>query len=143
MRDIIFSLDPGQTTGWAIIRRRDRAVLGMGELSAEDLGCGIDLLVRAMHRLDYSVEAVVEQMPTPGGVGGKLATDLEFVRRTIDHWLDEIYELPITYILPGVWKTSASAKTSAPPTEHNHRPTSQHARDAYQMGAFHMRTKSR
>lgn len=141
MRDIILALDPGQTTGWALIRRRDRAVLGMGDIPAEDLGCSLDLLVRAMHRLDHSVEAVVEQMPTPGGVGGKLATDLEFVRRTIDHWLDDIFELPITYVLPGVWKTSASARTQPPPVEHNHRTTSQHARDAYQMGTYHMRAR--
>lgn len=141
MRDIIISLDPGETTGWAIIRRKDRAVLGMGDLIAEDLGCGIDLLVRAMHRLDYNVEAVVEQMPTPGGVGGRLATELEFVRRTIDHWLDDVYEIPITYILPGVWKTSAVAKTQAPPAEFNHQPTSTHARDAHQMASYFMRAR--
>lgn len=139
MRDIIISLDPGVTTGWAIIRRKDRAVLGMGDLCPEDLGCGIDLLVRAMHRLNYNVEAVVEQMPTPNGVGGPLATELEFVRRTIDHWLDDVYEIPITYVLPGVWKTSAAAKTTVVPTEWNDHPTSPHSRDAHLMASYHMR----
>lgn len=142
MRDIILALDPGQTTGWAIIRRKDKAVLGMGDLSSLDVGCAIDLLVRAMHRTGHRVTVVVEQMPTPNGVGGSLATELEFVRRTIDHWCSEVYELPVTYVLPGVWKTSAVAKTVKPPAEWNCRACSQHMKDAYLMGTFFARKRT-
>lgn len=142
MRDVILALDPGQTTGWAIIRRRDKATLGMGDLPSIDVGCGIDLLVRAMHRTGYSVTVVVEQMPTPNGVGGSLAVELEFVRRTIDHWVSEVFELPVSYVLPGVWKTSSTAKTVAPPSEWNCCQTSQHMRDAFLMGTFFARKRS-
>lgn len=141
MRDVIFALDPGQTTGWAIIRRRDKVILGMGDLAPEDLGCGIDLLIRAMHRLEYHVEVVVEQMPTPSGVGGDLATELEFVRRTIDHWVSDVFELDVDYVLPGVWKTSAVAKTTTPPPEWEHKPLSQHMRDALTMAYYYARRK--
>lgn len=142
MRDVILAIDPGQTTGWAIIRRRDKAVLGMGDLSSEDVGCGIDLLVRSMHRLGYSISVVVEQMPTPNGVAGSLAIELEFVRRTIDHWVSEVFELPVTYVLPGVWKTSAVAKTVTPPAEWNHHSCSQHMKDAFLMGTFFARKRT-
>lgn len=142
MRDVIFAIDPGSTTGWAIVRRQDKAVLGMGDLTPEELGCGIDLLVRSMHRLEYNVHAVVEQMPTPGGVGGPLAIELAFVRRTIDHWLTDVFELPVTYVLPGVWKTSAVAKTVEPPAVWERRPTSQHMKDAYIMANYTARKRS-
>jgi hypothetical protein len=142
MRDVILALDPGQTTGWALVRRRDKAVLGMGDLSALDVGCGIDLLIRSMHRLGYSLSVVVEQMPTPNGVGGSLAIELEFVRRSIDHWCADVFELPVTYVLPGVWKTSAVAKTVTPPAEWNCRSCSQHMKDAYLMATFFARKRS-
>lgn len=141
MREVIFALDPGSTTGWAIIRRRDKAILGMGDFTPDDLGCGIDNLVRAMHRLDYTLHVVVEQMPTPNGVAGILATELEFVRRTIDHWVTEVFELPVTYILPGAWKTSAAALTSTPPVEWNNHPASQHMKDAWTMALYYSRKR--
>jgi len=142
MRDVILALDPGQTTGWAIIRRRDKAIMGMGDLSALNVGCGIDLLVRSMHRMGYSVSVVVEQMPTPNGVAGRLEVSLEFVRRTIDHWCAEVFELQVAYVLPGVWKTSAVAKTVSPPAEWNHHSSSQHMKDAFLMGTFFARKRS-
>lgn len=142
MRDVIFALDPGSTTGWAIIRRHDKAVLGMGDLTPEDVGCGIDLLVRSMHRLEYNVQAVVEQMPTPNGVGNSLAIELAFVRRTIEHWLVDVFELPVSFVLPGVWKTSAVARTIEPPRQWEERPTSQHMRDAYTMAYYSARRRS-
>lgn len=141
MADVIFSLDPGVTTGWAIIRRQDRAVLGMGDLSSEELGCGIDLLVRSMHRLDYRVVPVVEQVPDVGGVPGELATELKFVRRTIDHWLDEVFELDVTYVTPGTWKPSRVAVTTDPPEEWNGRGLSQHMRDAFKMAHYFARRR--
>lgn len=136
MADVIFALDPGITTGWAIIRKQDRAVLGMGDLSSEEVGCGVDLLVRSMHRLDYRVVPVVEEMPEQGGVSGDLAIELKFVRRTISHWLEDVFELDVTYVLPGTWKTSRVAATTKPPAEFEGRPLSPHMRDAYTMGTY-------
>lgn len=137
MRDaVMFALDPGQTTGWALVRRRDRMVLGMGNLASEEVGCAIDLLVRSMHRLDYDVVPVVELMPTAAGIGGELAIELEFVRRTIDYWLEDVFELAVTYVPPGAWKTSRVALTTAPPREWNGVATSPHMRDAHQLACY-------
>lgn len=138
---MILALDPGQTTGWALVRRQDKAILGLGDLSIEDLGCSIDLLVRSMHTSGYSVHAVVEEMPTTQGVSGALATDLAFVRRTIDHWLDDVFEVQIDYVLPGTWKTSRVAATIPPPSEWNGVRLSQHMKDAVTMGQYYARKR--
>lgn len=142
MSDVVFSLDPGVTTGWAIIRRQDRALLGLGDLSSEEVGCGVDLLVRSMHRLDYRVVPVVEEMPDQGGVAGDLATELKFVRRSISYWLEDVFELDVTYVLPGTWKTSRVALTTAPPADFEGRPLSPHMRDAYLMGSYFVRKRT-
>lgn len=142
MGDVIFAIDPGQTTGWAIIRKQDKAPLGLGDLNSQELGCGIDLLVRSMHRLDYRVVPVVEQMPTPGGVESGLETELKFVRRTIDYWMSDIFELDVVYVLPGTWKTSRVAATTKPPSVWNDRPLSPHMRDAYTMGHYYARRRA-
>lgn len=136
MPDVIFALDPGSTTGWAIFRRRDRAILGMGDLAPDRLGSAIDLLVRGMHRLDYDVVPVVEQMPTPNGVGGSLSVELKFVRRTIDHWLSDVFELDVAYVLPGTWKPSRVARTMVPPKTWQGAALSAHQRDALTMGWY-------
>lgn len=142
MADVIFALDPGLTTGWAIIRRSDRNVLGMGDFTTEEVGCGVDLLVRSMHRLGYRVVPVVEEMPVPGGVAGELETQLKFVRRTLEHWLEDVFELDITRILPGTWKTSRVALTTSPPEEWNDHEVSPHMRDAFLMGTYYARKRS-
>lgn len=141
MADVIFALDPGLTTGWAIVRRQDKTILGMGDFSTEELGCGVDALVRSMHKLGYRVVPVVEQMPTQGGTDGALETQLKFVRRMIEHQLEDVFELDITYVLPGTWKTSRVALTTKAPRTWNEQPTSQHSRDAYQMGNFYARKR--
>lgn len=136
MPDVIFALDPGQTTGWAMLRRRDKLVLGMGDLTSQTLGSAIDLLVRGMHRLSYTVVPVVEQMPTPNGVGGSLALELSFVRRTIEHWLSDVFELEVFYVLPGAWKPSRVAQTTECPKTWQGEALSQHQRDAFVMGSY-------
>lgn len=141
MADVIFALDPGLTTGWAIVRRHDRTVLGMGDFTTEEVGCGVDALVRSMHRLGYRVVPVVEQMPSQGGVEGQLETQLKFVRRMIEHQLEEVFELDVTLILPGTWKTSRVALTTKAPRTWNDRPTSPHMRDAFLMGTYYARKR--
>lgn len=142
MADVIFALDPGVTTGWAIIRRSDKVVLGMGDLDSEEVGCGVDLLVRSMHRLGYRVVPVVESMPEVGGVQGDLGVQLKFVRRTIDHWLEDVFELSVTYVLPGAWKTSRAAATVAPPENWNGLGLSHHMKDAFLMATYVARKRS-
>lgn len=141
MADLIFALDPGVTTGWAILRRRDKFLLGMGDLKIEDVGSAIDLLVRGMHVEGYDLAAVVEEMPVAPGVAGGLATDLAFVRRTIDHWLSDVFEVDVTYVLPGTWKTSRVAQTTTPPATWNGKSLSQHMKDAYLMASYYARKR--
>lgn len=142
MRDIILALDPGLITGWALIRRADKAPLGLGDLTIDDVGCAIDILVRSMHLSGYSLEGLVEAMPVPGGTPSQLGHELAFVRRMIDHELIEVFELDVTYVLPGTWKQSRVALTTAPPVEWNGSALSPHMRDAYTMGQYYARKRS-
>lgn len=137
---MVVSLDPGETTGWALLRKKDRELLGTGDFAVEDVGAGLDLIVRSLHLAGYTVEAVVEQMPVPA-LGGQLPTTLEFVRRTINHWLSEIYELSVTYVLPGTWKNSRTALTTTVPDEWNGTRLSQHQKDAILMAHYYARKR--
>lgn len=134
----MLAIDPGVTTGWSLLRARDRAVLGMGDLSPEELGCALDLLIRTMHRLGYRVEVAVEDVPRVNGVRGSLAVELEFVNRTVDHWVSEVFELRVAYVLPGTWKTSRAAMTAVSPPEWNGKPTSRHMKDAYGLATYRL-----
>ena len=134
---LLLSLDPGVTTGWALLRRRDKAVVGCGNLGVLDVGPCIDRLVRCSYRGGNKVEAVVERMPTP--TGGELATQLDFVRRTIDHWLHEVFEVPTEYVLPGTWKTSRVAATIELPPVWDGTALTTHQKDAITMGQYVLR----
>lgn len=136
MREVVLlAVDPGVTTGWALVRG-DGKIVGMGDLSPDELGCGLDLLVRSMHRLGYTVVSVVEDVPRVGGVQGRLSVTLEFVNRTIDHWLNDVYELQVTYVLPSQWKTHRVVLTEKVATTWNGCKTSQHMRDAYMLALY-------
>lgn len=132
----VFALDPGVTTGWAVVNKKNGVVLGMGNLSPEELGCGLDLIVRSFHRQGYVIHPVVEQVPSVRGTTGQLATTLAFVNRTIDHWLEDIFDLNVSYVPPGTWKNSRVAITSEAPKLWNGVATSQHMRDAYLLGVY-------
>lgn len=133
---VVLSLDPGETTGWAVIHRKSGRVLGMGNLSPDELGCGLDLIVRSFHRQGYVIHPVVEQVPSVRGTTGRLATVLAFVHRTIDHWLEDVFDLNVSYILPGTWKTSRAAITAEAPALWNGVATSRHMKDAYLLGVY-------
>jgi hypothetical protein len=136
MRDtVLLAVDPGVTTGWAIMRA-DGQVLGMGDLAPEELGCALDLLVRTMHRLGYTVRSVVEDVPKVKGTQGRLSLELEFVNRTVDHWLSEVFELQVSYVPPGRWKTSRVAATCECVDIWNGCKTSQHMKDAYMLARY-------
>jgi hypothetical protein len=140
---LILSLDPGITTGWALVSTRDKSVKGCGNLHPEDLGHALDRLVRCTHKSGNLLDAVVEKMPAPT-TSGNLATNLEFVRHTIDHWLVEIFDLSVTYILPGTWKTSRVAITAVLPEEWNGKLLTQHQKDAIMIAKYHAsRSKSK
>ena len=133
---VLLAIDPGVTTGWAILAK-DLTIIGMGDLSPEELGCGLDLLIRAMHRLGMTVVPVVEDVPLAKGTKGTLSRTLEFVNRTVDHWLVDVFELPVVYVPPSRWKTSRVVKKKDVVKEWNGHKTSQHMRDAYMLACYH------
>lgn len=135
---VILSLDPGVTTGWAIVRKKDGALLGMGNFDQYELGSGLDLLIRMMHREGHEVRVVVEEVPQVGGVRGELAQQLAFVAQTIHHWVEEVYELEAEYILPGTWKPAPSTKLVHPPSDWRGMALSQHMKDAFGLAQYWM-----
>lgn len=135
---VVLSIDPGVTTGWTIIRKRDGAVLGMGNLGMYELGTGLDLLIRMMHREGHEVRVVVEEVPQVRGVRGDLAQQLAFVAQTIHHWVEEVYQLESEYVLPGTWKPAPSTKLNHPPEAWRGVALSQHMKDAYGLAQYWM-----
>lgn len=131
----ILAIDPGMTTGWALTTSRGE-VLGCGNFQPEDVGPGLDDLVRRTQAAGFTIEAVVEQMPGVGGLSA-MTIALEFVRQSIFHWLVEIFDLPLAYVTPGTWKTSRVTKVTACPTEWDGKPMSQHQKDAVMIARYH------
>jgi hypothetical protein len=135
MRDyLLLALDPGVTTGWALVRKRNKEILGCGDLDADDVGPCIDRVVRYAYRCGNKIEVVVEEMPTPQG--GDLAVELEYVRRTIHHWVVEVFEVPTEYVPPGTWKNSRAARVMVAPESWHGRSLSAHQRDALTMAHY-------
>lgn len=121
-------VDPGITTGWCLLTDEGK-VLGRGVFVEENLKDGLDQLVRGVHRSARKIEVVVEQMPGAGRMGD-LNRRLERVRGVVDEVLVEVYDLPVTYIPPGEWKTSRVAQLASPPGD------TQHEKDAIVMTAY-------
>ena len=111
-------------------------VIGMGDLTMDELGCALDLLIRTMHRFKKNIIPVVEDVPDVRGLRSDLALKLDFVNMTIDHWLTEVFELPIIYVPPGRWKNSRVANSLTPVSQWNGQKTSQHMRDAYTIAIY-------
>lgn len=122
-------LDPGVTTGWALIDRGGK-LLGSGEFTEDQVYEGVDRLIRGCHRGSRAVRIVIERMPP--GMMGDLAQRLERVRSLIREVVDDVYELPITYVTPGEWKQSRVAKITRWPKPFS----SQHAEDAATMTLY-------
>jgi hypothetical protein len=125
----VLGIDPGITTGWAILRLSDRKLLFSGESDEEDVGQQLDYAVRHAHGDGYRIEVVVERMPP--GRPGPLAQRLEVVRRSILRVVDETYALKVSWVRPSDWKTSRVAKENR-----GLRRMSRHSRDAFLMALF-------
>jgi hypothetical protein len=137
---VVLALDPGLTTGIALVRVSDRKVVGTTTADAEDLGEKLDQTVRSIHRDGYRVLAVVEQEPHGRTYQGD---DLDVVRRTIAHWLQGVFGLVPTFIEPGQWKPSRVARAAKFPalrSTSTGRPyrMSTHERDAVRMALYHI-----
>lgn len=123
------AIDPGITTGWALLAD-DATILGHGVFSENDIYSGLDALIRGCHRAGKSLSAVVEKMPGTGAMSD-LQQRLERVRGIITELVEECYELPVTYVAPGEWKTSRVARTAKHPDA-----KTQHEIDASLLGLY-------
>lgn len=121
---MILSIDPGVTTGWAVLTG-DGAVVESGNLKPEDVADGLAAIL--MRRAIQAV--VVEKFPV--GASGGLSDTLRDVVLLIDAVLLGARLRP-ERVTPGVWKTSSEPKVTAPGL-------TQHERDAIRMGRWFLR----
>lgn len=127
-------IDPGITTGWAVLDD-DGDIIGTSVWGTAELHDTLDLLVRSMFSAGYRLEVVVEEMPHVGGAG-QLAQKLEAIRRDIMHTVQGVYELEVHVVAPGTWKTSRVARTAILPREFEDEPLMTHQKDAIKMGLY-------
>lgn len=134
---LILAIDPGKTTGWAIVAddslSKDGEIWDTGNWLPEDVGPGLS---GALSRWNYAsdhLEAVVEKIPI--GASGNLSDTLRTVVATVGNILGRA-KVPVTDVLPGTWKTS-----SAPESERTWQDDklTAHQRDAIRMARWYIR----
>ena len=134
MKHVWLSIDPGITTGFAVLDDSGEvlatSIWGTGELKDS-----LDALVRYLFTAGYAIDAVIEKMPSTGGVG-PLALKLEQVRQTITSVISGVYEIPTHHIAPGTWKPSRVARTTQLPKKWSGESLTTHQKDAIRMGRY-------
>ena len=134
MKHARLSLDPGDTTGWALLAD-DGSVMATSVWGTHEIRESLDMVVRQAYSAGYAIDVVVEDMPSTGA-NGPLGKKLEWVRKQIDFVISETYELPVHHILPGVWKPSRIARTTELPKAWRDEPLMIHQKDAIRMGMY-------
>lgn len=127
--DAWIGLDPGVTTGWALIDHNG-SLIGSGSFSEETLRDGLDEMIRGCHRARRELRVAIEKMPP--GAAGRLSDRLTAVRETIREVIEEVYDLPVFRATPGEWKNSRVAKIVRWPESFE----SDHARDAATLALY-------
>lgn len=138
MREAIVALDPGITTGMAVLSDPEGYLLATTNWTPDNLEQSLDVMVRHLHIEGYTLSAVVEKMPRSGG---RSEDDLDRVRRTIHMVLEETFEIPTQFITPGEWKPSRVARTAVLPKEWEGQRLTAHQKDAIKMGAYALEKK--
>ena len=138
--DAYLTIDPGITTGWAVLNGRGEivatSVWGTGELESS-----LDALIRVLQTAGWYVRVVIEKMPQTGKMG-QLGIKLQKVNRTIRNVV-ELYELSTVEIAPGEWKPSRTAKLTKVPRTFKKTPLMIHQKDAVKMGRYAIDKKQR
>lgn len=133
---IVLALDPGVTTGWAVLGH-DGAILESGNWIPEDVGSGIDGILKQRTRQGHEVIVGVETFPLfPAGT---LAMTLRAVVATIESVLTRYRIIP-ERVSPGVWKTSSIEES---PRFFGDKKLTPHERDAIRLGRFVIRWRLR
>ena len=138
MRHGWLAIDPGITTGWALLDD-DGDVLGTAVVGTHDVRKTLDTLVRVMYTKGIVLDVIVERMPNVGRMSG-LSAQLEFVRKEIAAVIDT-YELRVTLVAPGEWKPSRVARTTQLPRKWQGQSLTEHQQDAIRMGRYVMEAK--
>lgn len=133
----VIAIDPGITTGWALLDPVRDEILGTSVWGTGELKQTLDLLIRKCFTAGMSLEAVIEKMPNTGKMG-PLGQKLEAVRRDIYGLIEDVYDIPVTVIAPSEWKPSRVARTGKAklPKKFNASPLTPHQRDAILMGRY-------
>lgn len=134
-------IDPGITTGWAIVSDQDRSVLGCGNAQPDQVEEVLDTVIRAMHQQERVVHVVMEKLPKVGG-NSPHAARLDVVSRAIYGVVIDCFDLPVTTVQPGTWKTSRVARTTDPRELWKDRMT-QHQKDAVLMALWGIDNRGR
>lgn len=133
MKHAYLCLDPGITTGWALLAA-DGSIMGTSVWGTGELAKSLDLVIRQAFTAGYKLTVVIERMPNTGKMG-VLGQKLENVRHIITNAL-ETYELHYKLVAPGEWKPSRVAKTTVIPKRFKDTPIVIHQRDAIKMGRY-------
>jgi hypothetical protein len=126
-------IDPGITTGWALLDEHGE-LLGTSVWGTAELKTSLDAVIRTANLAGMTLKVVIERMP-PGSLG-MLEQKLAAVRRDIDSVIRDTYELPIHEVLPGTWKPSRIARTTTFPSSWQGTPLMVHQKDAIKMGRY-------
>lgn len=138
--EVWVSLDPGVTTGWALIDE-DLKILGCGVFAPSQVRDGVDELIRGCHRSKKVVRVVMEKLPRVAG-HGDLAEVLDSVIRDIYENIVDTYDLQPVIVAPGEWKPSRHAAVARRHIKENMkgkwkgRTMTQHEKDAIMMGIY-------
>jgi hypothetical protein len=134
------ALDPGITTGWALIDD-DGRLEGCGNFLPEDLHDGLDFLIRKVNRTGDELEVVQEHLAY-ARMSGSLGINLRYVLEAIDRVIVGCYDLKRVFVTPGQWKTSAVAAQSRP-EKWDGQPLTQHQKDAIGIAWYRLSKRGR
>ena len=133
---IVLPLDPGLTTGWAVLGY-DGRLLVSGVLKPDEIDPFLSSLLLSYKRQGHDILVVVEKMPQAHA--GKLADQLRAVILTIDSVLIRLRINPVR-VAPGVWKTSSARESESFAGD---RRLTSHERDAIRMGRYALKRRDK
>ena len=132
-------IDPGKTTGWAVMDHRG-VVRATGNWAMDDVLTGSDDVIRCVNRQSVDLEIVQEVLAK--GRDGTLANDLKYVQTALTRVIEDTYDISRTFVLPGTWKNSRHALAPLPFTEWEGEPLTLHQRDAINLCRWRMANRS-
>ncbi len=129
-------IDPGVTTGWAVLDHHG-TIWDCGQWTLEEVLDGIDWVIRGVNRTGEDLEIVQEVLAK--GRDGALANDLRYAQVALTRIVEDTYDVSRTFVLPGTWKNSRHVQ---PVEDWNGKKVSAHTYDAVNMARWRMANRS-